>query len=74
MRNVWLAVLLIIGLIGIGFYQSENLPKSSLAGATTLVKTQDEINKCMNHCMRQCSNGIGEDYTCQPLCEEQCNV
>jgi len=73
--SVVLAVLLIVGLIGVGIAQEFiDLPESSLAGAVVAEPQQRDINLCMNACMRACVVDIEDNTPCTGVCEQECGV
>jgi hypothetical protein len=72
--TTWFAVILIIGLIGLGIAQNLHLPQSSLAGAVPAEKTQQDINTCMKTCMNGCVDKEGAEQPCLDRCNKQCGV
>jgi hypothetical protein len=74
--GVVIGVLFVLGLFILGAAQSWHgqLPRSSLAGAAIVEKTQQELNICMNKCMRACVTREGTEPACLDSCNKTCGV
>jgi hypothetical protein len=70
--SVWLGVVLVVGLVGLGMFQS--YPGATLAGAVVHDASQQDINLCVNDCMETCAIAPDMHYSCIEQCEAECGV
>jgi|GEM_PF-6210472 len=68
-----MGISILVLLVGLGVYQTA-LPHSTLVGAVPVMKTQQELNICMNDCMRACVTQEGMETVCLDKCNAGCGV
>ena len=73
-----LSIVLVIG-AALTYLYWDDLPKTNLAGAVTLDVPelhidQQQLNLCMNSCMRACVTDFGMEQQCLDKCNSQCGA
>ncbi|MBR9700948.1 hypothetical protein GOV11_03725 [Candidatus Woesearchaeota archaeon] len=73
--SVWLGGIILLIMIILGISSSIDTTGTVLAGAATEESlTQQQINLCVNGCMRNCVTEPGTEKGCIAECEPLCGV
>jgi hypothetical protein len=66
--------LLFILTLTVVILKSVPLPQTTLVGAVVEPRNQQEINLCMNDCMRSCVTDFGTEPQCVDSCTVKCTT